>query len=150
MKRSLKNCRILSFVLMAHLAGSLRTLAESKSEPNLGLPCVSSTMLKHRRRPGTLPERLPQAFLVELESRHPGWNVRFRQRGISPFRLASNRGVVRSGAETRACISGHASAVRLWHPGDRCPARKRNSQPAPPFFTTGLNNWPKAELLLCL
>ena len=27
-------------------------------------------MLKHRRRPGNLPERLPQASSVELESRH--------------------------------------------------------------------------------
>ena len=91
MKRSLKNCRILSFVLMAHLAGSLRTLAESKSEPNLGL--TVRVFNYAQASPETWrpwPERLLQTFLVKLESKHLGWNVRYPLTECSPFRIASN------------------------------------------------------------
>ena len=37
MNRSLKNCLILSLVLMAHLAGSRRALSENKTDPSLRL-----------------------------------------------------------------------------------------------------------------
>ena len=92
MKGSFKNCLSLSFILMAHLTGSAKTLSlsEDKTAPVCDSTCVSLTMPKYRRRHGILPKRLPPGSSTELDLRHTGSSVRFPQKESSFPRFVSS------------------------------------------------------------